>query len=78
MCGLVMASHFISTVLQVYFHRKSGLPRVMPPASKYSKDQPNFVQQGGNTGGYQVAHPAMHMHAVDAAAAMAVAALRGR
>jgi hypothetical protein len=70
---------------QVYFHRKSGHPRVVAPASKYSKDHPHHDMHHGRGyhgvhralythGGHHGIHPA---HAVDAAAVMAVAALRG-
>ena len=75
--------------LQVYFHRKSGYERIAPPTSK-GKDgdlhHRHVVHHGTAAGGHGSVvhyHPAYHaavhpVHAVDAAAAMAVAALRSR
>ena len=80
--------------VQLYFHRKSGQERVAPPPTKGKEgDHQRHTAHGrphghvlhtaapGNHG--VLYHPAYHTamhpaHAVDAAAAMAVAALRGR
>jgi hypothetical protein len=63
---------------QLYFHRRSGEPRVPAPVSRYTKDNGDSSTGGSNSNGALLFGGGGALSDVDAAAAIAVATLRGR